>query len=111
MLLIDTLHAREEFGFHQLLLLHGLELGGIRGRFVASGFFLFLFARFTGCGRSTFLIGGLATLLNLVHADPGDTFKLEPEIHLHDILHRSMRLRDEHVKEEDTQESAALLTG
>ena len=111
MLLIDALHAREEFGFHQLLLLHGLKLGGVRGRFICSGFFLLLFARFTGCGRCTFLVGGLTTLLNLVNADPGDTLKLKPEIHFHDILHRSMWLRDEHVKEEDTQESAALLTG
>ena len=29
MLLIDTFDTREEFGLHQLLLLHGLELGGV----------------------------------------------------------------------------------
>jgi hypothetical protein len=115
-LLIDALHAREEFGFHQLLLLHGLELGGARGRRVRRRDFLLLFARFAGGGRSTFLISGLTTLrlttfFNLVHADSGDTFNLEPKIHLHDILHRRMWLRNEHVKEEHSQESAALFAG
>ena len=106
MLLVDAAHTRENLRFHQLFLLHGGEL---RRRRRLSFFFLFFFACFCGCtllSTGTLLI---LALLYLVDTDPSDTLQLKPEVDLHDVLHGLMRLRDEHVEEQDPQEGATLL--
>ena len=76
-------------------------------------FFLLFFSCFnrgTTLLTTSPLFSLLLPLLDLFDTDARDALQLKPEVHLHDVLHCLVRLRDEHVKEQDAKEGATLLT-